>query len=55
MKSVQIILYPHEVVFVFLNCIPLRRSSRDDKSRAFFVIGLGIVLSTDPISLDGAR
>ena len=33
----------------------LRRSSRDHKSRAIFVIGLGISLSTDPIGLDGAR
>ena len=33
----------------------LRRSSRDDKSRAIFVVGLGLSLSTDPIGLDGAR
>jgi len=33
----------------------LRRSSRYDKSRAIFVIGLGVSLSTDPIGLDGAR
>ena len=30
----------------------VRRSSRDDKSRAIFVVGLGLSLSTDPIGLD---
>jgi len=29
------------------------RSSRHDKSRVIFVIGLGLSLSTDPIGLNG--
>ena len=32
----------------------LRRSSRDHKSRAIFVVGLIISLSIDPFGLDGA-
>ena len=35
-------------------CAGLRRSSRDDKSREIFVVGLGLSLSTDLIGLDGA-
>jgi hypothetical protein len=32
----------------------IRRSTRDDKSRAIFVVGLWLSLLTDPIGLDGA-
>jgi len=46
-------LFPSDGVFI-RSSRDLRRSARDDKSRAIFVVGLVISLSIDPFGLDGA-
>jgi hypothetical protein len=46
---------PSDALVKAADNLVVRRSSRDDKSRAIFVIGLELSLSTDPIGLDGAR